>query len=92
MEQTVNGLLSMSKSLRTRLNQLDDLKGRVATRTRWSEPNKVDEPTYDVKDVDKKIVKINNALFKIDQVIKHSNAITKVEVDVDYDELTSSLD
>lgn len=90
--ETVNALLAMSKSLRQRQTQLNELKNKCATITMWGEKDKTEEPVYDVKDVDKKIVKINNALFKIDTAIKASNAMTKVDVDVDYDDLTSSLD
>lgn len=94
---SVNALLSMQTSLRTRLNQLNELKNSSTRTTRFfgldsGKENRVEEPTYDIKLVDAKIVKINKALFKIDQSIKESNATVKVDVDVDYDDLTSELE
>jgi len=92
MVLTVSALLSMEKSLRSRLSQLNELKGEISKRTLWREPSKVEEPTYSIKDVDKKITKINKALFFIDQKVKESNATTKVDMDINYDDLVSELE
>ena len=88
-EFTVNYLLSMEKSLRQRLNQLNELKNEVARRYRYDD--KVDEPTYDIKLVDKKITDINRALFMIDHKVKESNAKTSISVDVNYASLMSEI-
>ena len=42
--------------------------------------------------VDTKLVKINNALIKIDQKIKEVNAITKVDIDINIDDLMSEIE
>lgn len=91
---TVNALLSMQKALVVRRQQLNDLKNSTTSRTRYydgNEQTRIDEPTYDIKAVDKKIVDINNALFKIDQKIKESNAKTEIEINIDYDKLASEI-
>lgn len=94
---TVNYLLAMEKSLRQRLTQLDALKEQATTRTFYligtdEAEKKVKEPTYDIRQVDKKITAINRALFEINHKIKESNAKTLVEVKANYDELVAGLE
>ena len=92
--QTINALLCMQKALKTRREQLNEVKNSSTSRTRYFDSGDVtrqDEPTYDIKAVDKKIVNINNALWKIDQKIKESNAKTTIEIDIDYDSLASEI-
>ena len=60
------------------------MEKETSKRAFWEDKNKREEPTYDVKLVDTKIVKINMALFLIDKLIKASNAITEVEVGQDF--------
>jgi len=91
-EITVNALLAMEKSLRERKNQLSNLASASTSRTRYMEPEKVEEPVYEIKQLDAKITKINKALFHIDAAVKGSNAVTKVSVDVDYDDLVSEIE
>lgn len=88
----MNYLLAMEKSLRERLNQLDGLKTQSARRTYYDNSEKREEPTYDIKKVDKKITEINRALFEINHKIKESNAKTTVDVNVDYNSLVSELE
>ena len=89
---TVSYLLSMEKSLKSRLSQLKDLRTEVATRDIWGDKDKIKEPQYDVKKVDAMITSINKALFEIDQKIKESNARTKIKVDIDYNKLMSEIE
>jgi len=91
MQKTVNYLLAMDKSLRERLSQLNELKVQSARRTIFDEAKR-EEPTYELKAVDKKITAINKALFAINHKIKESNAKTLVDVDFDYDTLVSELE
>jgi hypothetical protein len=95
MEATINTLLAMQKHLQARRSQLDELKNGSSRRTRWmmtDNKERIEEPTYDVKKVDAKLVKINNALFAIDRKIKEINAITKTEVDIDFPDLMSGIE
>ena len=91
---TVNKLLAMEKSLRERLSQLETVKNASVKETHWMEKEnaKVEKPTYDIKAVDAKIVKINKALFEINHSIKESNARTTLNVDLSYDELVSPIE
>jgi len=88
---TVNYLLAMEKSLRERLSQLNELKEKVARRS-FFDGNQRDEPTYDVRSVDKKITDINKALFEINHKIKESNAKTVIDLNIDYDKLMSEIE
>lgn len=88
---TVNYLLAMEKSLRERLSQLNELKTQSARRTIFDD-NKREEPTYDIKIIDKKITAINRALFEINHKVKESNARTVIETEVSYDTLVSELE
>lgn len=96
MQVTVNYLLAMEKSLRQRLAQLESLKNESSKRTIWERMgegnNKIEEPTYDIKKVDKKITLINKALFEINHKIKTSNALTNIDIISDYDSLISEID
>ena len=91
MSVTVSYLLSMEKSLKARLGQLKELRSEVSTLERWGDRDKIKEPQYDVKAVDKMISDINKVLFEIDQKIKESNARTKIKINVDYNELMSEI-
>ena len=91
MEYSISTLLVMEKSLRQRVSELISLKSEVSRRTTWTEPNKVEEPLYDVKEVDKKVVEINKALFLISQRIKEANVITKIDVNIDFDSLMEAI-
>ena len=89
---TINELLCMRTALAQRQAQLNHLKSDVARRTIWGGgDNKIEEPVYDVREVDKKLTQINRALFKIDSTIKRSNAATSVGIDLDFNDLMSEI-
>jgi hypothetical protein len=89
---SISAMLVMEKNLRGRLKELGELKNSVSHRTMWGSNDKVEEPTYDVKDVDKKMVEIHKALFKINQRIKETNAKTLIASDdIDYDSLMEAI-
>jgi hypothetical protein len=94
---TINSLLCHQKSLKQRKQELESLRSGTTSRTRYISSDKserIDEPLYDIKKVDKKIVLINKALLKIDEEIKRSNAKTTVEMPatIDFDNLMSEID
>jgi hypothetical protein len=94
MKLTVNKLLSMQKIVRERLNELKNLRSEVSKKERTffgNEDKKVVEPMYDVKEVDKKITKLERFLMDSDFSVKESNAKTKVEINVDVDDLLSPI-
>ena len=93
MYHTVNELLSLSKAVRFRLSSLEDLRDKVSIETSYLDSKeKVIKPQYDVKAVDKKIVELQTFLFKADSRIKQQNAVTKIEISADVDDLLAPLE
>lgn len=98
MNLTVNKLLSMQKSIVNRRNELIQLKSNTTTRqisrrtlTDGTMTEEITAPEYDVKALDRMTNKLTKALFEIDQSIKASNAVTKIDVDVNYNELMADI-
>ena len=92
---TVSSFLSMQGALNSRRTQLNELKNAGTQRTMYFTDNKEtsrNEPTYSIKDVDKKLAAINKALFIIDAKVKEANAKTPVEADISFDELMAPLE
>ncbi len=92
--QSVNAWLSMKNSLQARLSELKDMKSSASTRqvNRYEGHEQITEPTYDIKQIDRKCAEITAALFKIDRAIKEANARTTVDLEVDYDALVKPIE
>jgi len=89
---TINELLSLMKIVKARIGALSSLRQEVSKKDIWAmEKEKIIEPQYDVKSVDKKITELETFLFKADAAIKQSNAITHVNIIVDVDKLLEPL-
>lgn len=89
---TINEAMVLSKALRGRLAELSQLRSECAIKTTYyGEKDKVVEPQYDVKKVDKKCVEIENFLFTVDTLIKQSNAVTRITVEGDAQTLLTPL-
>lgn len=91
---TINELLVLMKVVRERLCELRSLKNQVAMKTRYIDINskeRIEEPQYDIKVVDRKVVQLENWLFKADSAIKQSNAVTKIDIVADIDDLLAPL-
>jgi hypothetical protein len=89
--------MSLTKAVRERVSSLKALRQQVAVQTRyWSidsdKVQKTDEPQYDVKAVDRKIMELENFLFRADSKIKTANARTTVDLEVDVDQLLQPLE
>lgn len=91
MKISVNEAMVWSKAIRGRYGELSHLRSECATRETWREPNKIIEPVYDMRVLDKKCVELENALLEIDTAIKQSNAITKIEITADVKSLLTPL-
>jgi hypothetical protein len=92
-EVTVNHLMCVQRVVKERLNDLKTVRGDVSKKERYySSTEKTIEPLYDVKRVDAQIINIQNWLLRADSVIKQSNAVTLVAVDIDLDNLLRALD
>jgi len=75
----INEVLSLVKVVRERLGDLKAMRTQVAVKeTYYREPEKVIEPQYDIKELDAKIVKLQNFLFEADSRVKAANAVTDV--------------
>lgn len=92
MKETISTLLVMEKNLRGRLSELSSIAQSSTTRSRWGDSDRIDEPTYDIKKLDKKCSDIRKALFNLNKEIKKANATIEVEVNVDYDALMDAID
>lgn len=83
-----NEALALMKAIRDRLHELKTLRDKIYTTDKWlREPQKIIKPQYDIKFVDKKIVELENFLFKADSKIKQSNAVTQIDIGADVDKL-----
>ena len=91
---TVNEGLLLIKTLRQRQASLEALRNEVSVREEYYEPKKIKEPKYDVVEVDRKVVKLANAILLVDSLIKTSNAVTSIDVEgkINQEELLSPLD
>jgi hypothetical protein len=97
MNGTVNEVMSLMKAVRERSNALKALRQQVAVKERWygisNETQRATEPQYDIKAVDKKIMELENFLYKADAAVKQSNAKTKLELPgIDPDVLLAPLE
>lgn len=87
-KETVSTWLSMAGSLRGRLSELKSLKESLTIRTRYyGDTERVEEPTYDIKEVDRMCSDLQSALFRIDRAIKQSNATVEIDLGVNYEDL-----
>ena len=96
---TINEAMALEKIIRERLNELRTLRSQVAIKTEVSyfgsradnDKKEVITPQYDVKFVDKKVVQLENFLFKINAAIKQANAKTDIGFEANVDELLAPL-
>jgi len=89
---SINETLVLIQAVRSRLGSLKSLRESVAVkRTFFGNDKEVREPTYDVKELDKKIVELEMFLFKSSAKIKQSNAVTLIETDWDVNTLLEPL-
>lgn len=95
-KMTINQILSLTKIVRERLSELRQLRSGLAVKERTyygeeEQKRKEIEPQYDIKLVDKKIVGLENFLFLADSAVKTSNALTKLDLDINVTELLEPL-
>lgn len=90
---TVNEALSLIKVVKERLSELKSLRDRVAVKetSYYDNKEKIINPQYDVKAVDKKISQLETFLFEADSKIKQANAVTQVDINYAVGDLLQSL-
>jgi hypothetical protein len=91
MNKSINAWLSNRQHLIERRKQLEALKATSANVTTWHDPKKTDTPVYDVAKLDQKVTELNNAIMDIDEKVKESNFLTKLEIAIDYAELMKPI-
>jgi flagellar biosynthesis chaperone FliJ len=94
MKITINQALVLGKTIRQRLGELQTLRNSVANREiRWGANNEKTEtmPQYDIKEVDKKVIELENFIYCLDSTIKQANAVTILEIDADVKTLLAPL-
>lgn len=89
---TINEAMVLLKVLKGRLGELSSLRQTCATTTKYyGDVEKVVSPEYNVKELDKRCVEIENFLLAVETAIKQSNAITTIEIEMDAQELMRPL-
>ena len=92
---TVNEAIQFLNTLKGRVAQLRELRKEVSTRniTPWGgDKDKIVEPQYDVKKLDAHVVRLENTIWKLDAHIKSINAKTKIELEINTDDLLKPLE
>jgi len=98
MKITINEAMVLEKQLKERLIDLKMLRETTVVKTiehfgfETDRKERIIEPQYDVKIVDKKITFLQNAIYLLDAKIKQINAMTKFEIDIDVGNLLSPLE
>jgi len=94
-KMTVNEAMVLAKAVRGRYAELSSMRSANLTRETYyataNEPKRVVEPTYDVKDIDRRCVELENFLLQVESKIKQSNAMTTIEIDADVKILLAPL-
>jgi len=93
MQYTINELMVLMKALRGRLAELSSLRSECSNSTQYygSTGEKIVTPLYSVKELDAKCVAIENFILLADTAIKQSNAITKVNIEIDAQTLMTPI-
>jgi len=93
MKLTINEAMVLSKHMRGRYSELSDLRRTCSVKeTYFGEKEKVVEPQYPMKMLDRRCVEIENFLLLVDTKIKQSNAVTTIEIEGDAQELMLPLE
>jgi len=94
---TINEALAVGKSVRERITDLEEMRRQSVVETKhYDIDGKLRQDSkvlVDVKDIDKRIVLLQNFLLKVDASVKKANAVTAVPelVDVNVDTLLAPL-
>lgn len=80
MALTINEGLTLLKSLKQRHGELVGLQRQCGKKSThyYSDSPIVDEPTYDIKDLDKKIGHLAREIRSLDSAIKATNAVVQI--------------
>lgn len=90
---TVNSAIELVNTLRTRLEDMKNLRDRNISETEeiWGDKKTVRHVLFDPTVCDERVVDIQNAIRNLNAAVKESNAKTYLEVDVDEKKLLSAI-
>lgn len=91
---TINEAISFLNILKQRISELSQMRERVSVKETYhlsDNQTKIIEPQYDVKALDKKIIRLQNWVYKIDAKIKETNAKTQLDLIIPEEELLEPL-
>ena len=94
MEITINEALALKVTVVERIADLKTLRNGVSTARRnlFGEDNSVTEPKYNVRKVDEKLMKLEVWKLRVDQAIKQANALTKIIIEGEIEDLLTPLE
>jgi len=85
---TINEGLTLLKSLKQRHAELERLQAQCGKKSThyYGENPIVDEPTYDIKELDKKLTRLAKEIRHLDSAIKATNAVVHINEYAEPDE------
>jgi len=95
MSITINKALVLGKVIRERVNDLKGLRTQVATKkTFFGQPERgeITEPTYDIKELDKKILKLQQIAYELETAVKEQNNIVWINFPYNEAEIFTGLE
>ena len=90
---TINSAIELSNTLKTRLEDIKNLRDRNISDVteRWGEKETVRTCLFDPTVIDERVVNMQNAIRLLNTSIKESNVKTTIEVDIDEKQLLSPV-
>lgn len=97
---TISEAIVLTKTIRERINSLTGLRNSNAVerntyfmRETGSDKQRDEiKPKYDPTALDKKIVFLENTLFKVETAIKRANAKSEIGIEVNIDEILTPIE
>jgi len=80
---TINEGLGHLKLLKQRHSELTNLRSTNKTRGLYTNSERIDEPVYNVADVDRLAMNVAKEIRQLDTAIKKANAVTELDFEAD---------
>ena len=90
---TINSAIELSNTLKTRLEDIKNLRDRniADTTERWGDKETIKTCLFDPTTIDERVVNMQNAIRLLNTSIKESNVKTTIEVGIDEMQLLSAI-
>lgn len=95
---TINETMALMKVVRERVFDLKNIRMTTATKSKTrrgigeNQYEEESEPQYDTKIIDRKITELQNWLFVADAAVKQANAMTKINIVANVEELLAPIE